>query len=64
MNIKLKEDFINQMIYIPLENKATLGKFIDVELYPWLYKRYPELFDVIPDKKSVSTSGTSGTSKK
>ena len=50
MSIKLKKEFINKLIYIPFENRDVLGKFIDTKLYPYMYKKYPEFFDLTCDK--------------
>jgi len=50
MSIKLKEEFINTLIYVPFENRDILGKFIDTGLYPYMYKKYPEFFDLVCDK--------------
>jgi|694.fasta_scaffold97239_5 hypothetical protein len=46
MEIKLKDEYINVLIYLPVENRDVLGKFIDKELYPYLYKKYPEFFEI------------------
>lgn len=56
--IKLKEQYQNIEIYVSFENRNILGKFIDVKLYPHLYNKYPNLFDVIEDKpkKTIKTN--------
>lgn len=52
--MKLKEEYINQVIYNPFEKRNQVGKFIDESLYPFLAKKYPELFEVeqVQTKKS------------
>ena len=50
MKIKLKEEYINKKIYLAVENRDVLGKFIDVRLYPYLQKKYPEFFESVCDK--------------
>jgi hypothetical protein len=50
MKIKLKDEYINTVISVPFENRDVLGKFIDVELYPYMFKKYPEFFELICDK--------------
>jgi hypothetical protein len=53
MNLKLKAGLEEAIIYIPFENRNVLGKFIDKGLYPYLYDKLPELFDVIEVKKTT-----------
>lgn len=50
MKLELKSGLEDTIIYNPFENCQQLGKFIDKGLYPHLYKRFPDLFDVIEDK--------------
>lgn len=50
MKLKLKDEYVNSVIYVSFENRNVLGKFIDVELYPYIYKRSPELFDLVCEK--------------
>lgn len=50
MKLKLKEEYINMTIYVAFENKNILGKFIDKDLYPYLQKRAPELFEFVCEK--------------
>lgn len=49
--LKLKDGLENSIIYIPFENRNELGKFINPDLYQYLYRKHPDLFDVIEDKK-------------
>jgi hypothetical protein len=51
--LKLKDGLENSIIYIPFENRNEMGKFINPDLYPYLYKKHPDLFDVIEDKKII-----------
>jgi hypothetical protein len=53
--MKLKEQYLNALIYLPIERRDILGKFIDPRLYPYLSGKYPELFDVeeVQSKKSI-----------
>jgi len=50
MKLKLKDGLENTIIYVPFENRDILGKFIDERLYPYMYKKFPSLFDVVEDK--------------
>lgn len=50
MRLKLKKELQECYIYVPFIKTDILGKFIDEELYPHLYKKYPELFDIEPAK--------------
>ena len=50
MNIKLKKQYINTEIYVPFENRNILGKFIDARLYVYMYKKYPDFFDLTCDR--------------
>ena len=51
----LKKELSNTLIYLPVENRNVIGKFIDVRLYPYLSKKYPDLFEdeKIEDKKTT-----------
>lgn len=53
MKLKLKEGLENTLIYVPFERQNILGKFIPEGLYSALYKKAPELFDVITEKKTI-----------
>lgn len=44
--MKLKQEYANKMIFIPNIRKTMVGKFIPEGLYPVLYKKYPEFFEV------------------
>lgn len=50
MKLKLKDEYVNSVIYVSFENRNVLGKFIDVKLYPYMYKKSPELFNLVCDK--------------
>jgi len=51
MNIKLKEEYYDTTIYLPIERRNVLGKFIDVELYGYLQNKYPEYFEEVKELK-------------
>ncbi len=51
--MKLKEQYLDALIYIPIEWRDTLGRFIDPRLYPYLSKKFPELFELEPPKKTT-----------
>lgn len=53
--MKLKDQYLNALIYLPIERRDILGKFIDPRLYPYLASKYPELFEVeeVQSKKSI-----------
>lgn len=53
--IKLKDEYMDALIYLPIERRDVLGRFIDVRLYPYLHKRYPDLFEVVIDQKNKKT---------
>lgn len=53
MELKLKDSCTDTMIYIPQENRNVVGKFIDVRLYPHLYKLYPSLFEEVIETKKT-----------
>ena len=53
MELKLKGNYADTVIFIPQENQNILGKFIDVRLYPHLYKLYPDLFEVVEPVKEI-----------
>jgi hypothetical protein len=50
MDLKLKDGLENATIYIPFENRNSVGKFIDKSLYKYLYRIAPDLFDVVSTK--------------
>ena len=54
MELKLKSGLEDELIYLPFEKRNVVGKFIDKSLYPYMYSKYPDLFDVITPKE-VST---------
>lgn len=41
----LKKELLNTLIYVPFENKNIIGKFIDPRLFPYMAKKYPDLFE-------------------
>jgi hypothetical protein len=49
--MRLKEQYKDILIYIPLLKKDIVGKFIDVSLYNYLYQKYPDLFEEEIKKK-------------
>ena len=53
--MKLKEQYLNALIYLPIERRDILGKFIDPRLYPYLASKYPDFFEVeeVQTKKST-----------
>jgi hypothetical protein len=53
--MKLKEQYLNALIYLPIERRDILGKFIDPRLYPYLASKYPDFFEVeeVQIKKST-----------
>lgn len=58
MKLKLKADYEEALIYVPQLNSNILGKFIDSNLYSFLYKKYPDLFEVQEAvvKKTIKTN--------
>ena len=50
--MKLKQEYANKMIFIPNIRKTMVGKFIPEGLYPVLYKKYPEFFEVETKNKN------------
>ncbi len=52
MELKLKSGLEGELIYLPFEKRNVIGKFIDKAIYPYMYSKYPDLFDVIEDKKT------------
>lgn len=48
--MKLKEQYINAKIFIPNIRQTMVGKFIPEKLYPMLYKKYPDFFELEPVK--------------
>jgi hypothetical protein len=62
MNLKLKQNYEEALIYVPQLNSNILGKFIDSNLYSFLYKKYPDLFEVqeaIVKKTTIKTNDIS-----
>lgn len=53
MELKLKSGLEDELVYLPFEKRNVVGKFIDKALYPYMYSKYPNLFDVIEDKKTI-----------
>jgi hypothetical protein len=53
MELKLKSGLEDELIYLPFEKRNVVGKFIDKALYPYMYSKYPNFFDVIEDKKTI-----------
>lgn len=51
MKVKLKEEIINSVIYVPFMNQNVLGKFIPEGLYEKMYQKYPELFEIVKEEK-------------
>jgi hypothetical protein len=51
MELKLKSGLEDELIYLPFEKRNVVGKFIDKALYPYMYSKYPNLFDVITPKE-------------
>lgn len=47
MELKLKAGLEDELIYLPFEKRNVVGKFIDKALYPYMYSKYPNLFDVV-----------------
>lgn len=47
MNLLVKSEYLNTNVYIPLENRDSILRFVDIKLYPYLYKRYPEYFNLV-----------------
>jgi len=52
MELKLKSGLEDELIYLPFERRNVIGKFIDKGLYPYMYSKYADLFDIIEDKKT------------
>ena len=52
MELKLKAGLEDQLIYLPFEKRNVIGKFIDKSLYPHMYKKYPNLFNIEEPKKT------------
>lgn len=55
MKLKLKEAYTEANIYISFERRNCLGKFIPESLYPHLYNKYPELFEVSIEEEEFFT---------
>jgi hypothetical protein len=55
MKLKLKDGLEEAFIYVKFVNRDILGKFIDPELYPYMYNISPDLFDVIIDEPKKTT---------
>jgi hypothetical protein len=47
MDYKLKEEYADALIYVPFGKMTILGKFIDASLLPFMYAKYPDLFEDI-----------------
>lgn len=59
MELKLKEEYKEQSIWVSFDNTNVICKFIDKGLYPHLYKVYPHIFEVIlneVDKEELKAS--------
>jgi len=54
MNLKFKEGYSDALIYLPIERRDVICKFIDPRLYPYLYSKYPDFFEEIKDTKKNS----------
>ena len=54
MELKLKAGLEDAFIYIALERRNVIGKFIDKALYPYLFSKYPDFFEVSEDKKTTN----------
>jgi len=46
MNYKLKENLQDVYLFIPQINGNIIGKFIPEEMFPYLYRKYPEFFEI------------------
>lgn len=55
MKIVLKKEFRDTSIYVPFENRTMIGKFINEGLYPYMYEKYPDLFELICEKCENTT---------
>ena len=65
MNYRLKPEYADQIIKVGLINKNVMGKFIDPEIYPWLFSKYPELFEEYEPFEEIDESEfLKGISKK
>jgi hypothetical protein len=53
MNIKLKEHLMNEMVWLPQTRQTIIGKFIPLNMFPVLYKKYPQWFDVINEEPKL-----------
>lgn len=51
--LKLKDGLENCLIYVPFENREIIGKFIDINLYKFMYDKYPDLFEIIDEKNNI-----------
>jgi hypothetical protein len=47
MKSRLKEEFINSIIYVPIMNANMIGKFIPEKVLEKMEQKYPELFEKI-----------------
>lgn len=45
--MKLKEQFLNSKIYVPVLNNFVIGKFIPEKVLEKMSEKYPELFERI-----------------
>jgi len=49
MKSRLKEEFVNSIIYVPIMKSNMLGKFIPERVLDNMSQKYPELFERITD---------------
>jgi hypothetical protein len=49
MKSRLKEEFVNSIIYVPIMKSNILGKFIPEGVLDNMSQKYPELFERIAD---------------
>lgn len=54
--MRLKSELLDQLIWDPFNKKEVMGRFIDAELIPHFYKKYPDLFEEEIDTKKVENS--------
>lgn len=45
MEYILKKEYSESVIVIPFDMTSKVGKFIDPALYPFMYRKYPDLFE-------------------
>jgi hypothetical protein len=53
MKLVLKDEYKDKVIFLALEKRDIIAKFIDVRLYDYLYKLYPEMFRVVKERKVI-----------